>query len=334
MQEFRVVFDTASGQLILPSDKCDDGACESHRKFDSDNSTSAIQIGWADDPKKPLADGDDRDTKSLTMLSTDVSGEFVRDKICIGLKDEICGVADFVTLLEETDDPFADLAFDGVLGLAPQSPDAKEFNVLQSLLGQRKAGGSMFGLYLAATGSSDSELVFGGYRKERISEELHWAPTSDKGAWVVKIDDIMVDGKPMNLCGKDGCQAVVDSGSSLVMAPGNILGRIMSKIDPGDDCSKRPAKLGFKVNGKVLELNSEDYLEHSEEGCEFLLASAPSSGKGPSIVLGYPFLRRYYTVFDQGKSRIGFALANHASLKKPASLGSDVASIPLVGIRP
>jgi len=281
-------------------------------------------------------DGEDRDTKSLLMMSTDVSGEFVRDKVCIGPKDEICGTADFVALLEEADEPFAGLAFDGVLGLAPKSPDAKEFNLLQALFAERKTGRAVFGVYLAATSSSTpagGELVFGGYRKERMAEELLWAPVSEQGSWQIHVEDITIDGKPANLCAKGGCEAAVDTGSSLVMAPGNLLGRIMSQIDPGDDCSKTPPKLGFKVNGRLLELNGEDYLEHSEDGCEFLLASAAGNGKGPNLVLGYPFLRRYYTVFDQEKSRIGFALAQHGPLKKSAALDSDVASVALVGLR-
>jgi len=333
-QEFRVVFDTGSGQLILPGSKCDDNACVSHRRFASENSTSVVQVGWADDPTKPM-EGEDRDTKSLTMMSMDVSGEFVRDKICVGAKDEICGTADFVTLLEENDDPFASLAFDGVLGLAPTVVDAKEFNVMQALLAKRKTGRAVFGLYLAQTSSTvaaGGELVFGGYRKERMAEELLWVPVSDAAHWQIQIDDITLDGKPANLCAKGGCEAAVDSGSSLVMAPGNLLGRIMNRIDPGDDCAKRPPKLGFMVKGHVLELHAEHYLEHSDDGCEFLLASA-AGGKGPSLVLGYPFLRRYYTVFDQEHARIGFALANHAPLTKPAALESDVASIPLVGVR-
>jgi len=335
-QEFRVVFDTQSGQLIIPSSKCDDAACVSHRRFLSANSTSAVQIGWADDPEKPLAEGEDRDTKSLLMMSADVSGEFVRDKICVGLKDEVCSTADFVTLLEENDEPFSELAFDGVLGLAPTSADAPEFNLLKAFMGKRKVDRAVFGLYLAetsTTAAAGGELVFGGYRKERMAEELFWAPVSEPGSWQIRVDDITLDGKPANLCSKGGCDAAVDTGSSLVMAPGNILGRIMSRIDPGDDCSKTPPKIGFMVNGHVLELHGEDYLEHTDDGCEFLLASSVG-GKGPGLILGYPFLRRYYTVFDQGKKRVGFALANHQPLKKTAALESDVASIALVGVRP
>jgi len=337
-QEFRVVFDTGSGQLIIPGSKCDDSACTAHRRFASENSTSVVQIGWADDPTKAMTDGEDRDTKSLTMMTSDVSGEFVRDKICMGVgKGQLCGVSDFVTLLEESDEPFLPAVFDGVLGLAPTSPDAKEFNVLQSLMAKRKAGHAVFGLYLAATSSdavAGGEMVFGGYRKERMADkELFWVPVSASGSWQVTVDDITVDGQRANLCAKGGCEAAIDTGSSLVLAPGNILGRLMSKIDPGDDCSKRPPTLGFVIKGRTFELRSEDYLEHTDDGCEFLLSSAAATGKGPSLILGYPFLRRYYTVFDQGNSRIGFALANHAELKNPAALDSDAASVPLVGVR-
>jgi hypothetical protein len=286
-----------------------------------------------------MADGDDRDTKSLTLVSSDVSGEFVRDKVCVGSKGQLCGVADFVTLLEEGDEPFGALAFDGVLGLSPTSPDAKEFNVLQSLLAKRKQ--AMFGLYLAATSSSVSawgELVMGGFRKERMAEELFWAPVSAAGSWQVSVSDITLNGEPMNLCAKGGCEAGVDTGSSLVMLPGHMLGSVMRKLEPGDDCSKidksKPPKLGFMVNGHHLEMQMEDFLENTDDGCEMLLASATGNGKGPNLILGYPFLRRFYTVFDHGQSRIGFALANHAELKTSAALEGDAASVPLVGVRP
>jgi hypothetical protein len=282
-----------------------------------------------------MASGDDRDTKSLTLVSSDVSGEFVRDKVCVG---QACGVADFVSLLEESDEPFGDLAFDGVMGLSPTSPDAKEFNLLQALLANRKQ--PVFGLYLAATFKgldAGGELIMGGFRKERMTGKLVWAPVSAAGSWQISVDDITMNGEPMHLCAKGGCNAGVDTGSSLVMLPGNMLSSIMRKLDTGDDCSNidkaNPPSLGIMVNGHKMEMQMSDFLENTDDGCDLLLATATGSGKGPNIVLGYPFLRRFYTVFDHGQSRIGFALANHGDLAKPAALDSDAASVPLVAVR-
>merc|ERR1719353_2586604 len=142
----------------------------------------------------------------------------------------------------------------------------------------------------------------GGFRKERMIGELVWAPVSAAGTWQINVDDIT-----------------------------------MRKLDTGDDCSKidkaNPPTLGFMVNGHKMEMQMSDFLENTDDGCDLLLATATGSGKGPNIVLGYPFLRRFYTVFDHGQSRIGFALANHAELKTPASLEGDAASVPLVGVR-
>mmetsp|Transcript_10217 Transcript_10217/g.16617 ORF Transcript_10217/g.16617 Transcript_10217/m.16617 type:complete len:409 (-) Transcript_10217:41-1267(-) len=333
-QEIRVVFDTGSGQLIVPGSKCDDAACTSHRRFGAENSTSAVQIGWADEPTKPMTD-DDRDTKSLMMLGADVSGEFVRDKVCVGGQGQLCGITDFVALLEESDDPFGQLAFDGVLGLAQASADAKEFNFLQTLF-SKKIGTAMVSLYFSETSpttTAGGEIIFGGFRKERMAQELFWIPISEAGTWQIPVDDITVDGKRANLCTKGWCEAAIDTGASMVFAPGNMLSRVMSHIDPGDDCNKRTAKLGIMVNGHNFEMEPEDYLERSADSCEFLLASTPNTGKGPNIILGYPFLRRYFTVLDYEKSRIGIALANHAPLKKDAALGKDMAAVQLVGLR-
>jgi len=345
-QEFRVVFDTGSGQLLLPSVKCEDGACSSHHRFSSDSSHTAQQIGWADDPTKPMADGEDRDTKSLVLLGSDVSGEFVRDTICVGQSGQLCGTADFVALLEESDEPFGQLGFDGVFGLAPTSADASEFNVPSALFGNRTSKHSKFGFYFseATVPSNDGtfgtgELLFGGFNHERMAEEPVWASVTETGSWRVRVDDVAVGGKPLHLCAKSGCEAAVDTGASLVMMPGNILGKVMGALDPADDCSRGLPSLGFIVKGRLLELRAEDYVEHGEDGCEILLASAAESGKGPTLVLGYPFLRRYYTMFDLADNRIGFALAKHDvvnghSASTSTSDSGKVAAVPLVGLRP
>jgi hypothetical protein len=331
-QSFKVVFDTGSGQLVLPSSKCDDNACKAHHRFTSNSSKSAVEIGWADDPTTPLQDGDDRDTKSLSLLRTDVSGEFVRDNICVGEgKNPVCATADFVVLTEESDDPFGKLDFDGVMGLAPSSADSVEFNLPQLLMKTGKeASSGVFALYLSPT-SPTGELQFGGYRQDRLASELTWAPLIKNGSWQVKVDDITIGGKSMGFCGKSGCAASVDSGSSLILAPGNMLFGMMGKLGIDDQCASNSESLGFTVNGVKMELDKTDYLEHDADGCRMLLGS--SAGNGAALVLGYPFLRQFYTVFDLKEKRIGFARANHKA-GPPSKVPEGTAFVNLVGVAP
>jgi hypothetical protein len=46
-QEFLVVFDTGSGNLLIPSVDCEDESCKLHRRYGSANSTSAHEVGFA-----------------------------------------------------------------------------------------------------------------------------------------------------------------------------------------------------------------------------------------------------------------------------------------------
>jgi len=337
-QSFKVVFDTGSSQLILASGKCDDPPCESHHRFFAENSSSAVQIGWADDATKPLDDGDDRDTKSLVLAGADVSGEFIRDSVCLGgsPKEAHCATSDFVVLTEEAGEAFSEAAFDGVLGLQMTSSDSVEFNLLTGLrkAQQNASGSGTMAFYFAKTfgTGNDGEVSFGGYNPNRAASEFTWVNLSEEanGAWQFKLDDLAVGSKNLDLCPKGGCQAVVDTGSSLIMGPGNVVAQLSSHLNMGNDCKAAMPAIGFVIGGKLMELDSEDYTDITKGGCE--LGFMGIAEAKPVILLGYPFLRKYYTVLDSDKKRIGFALAKHEISKGAAPKG--VVSVPLTGLRP
>eukprot|EP00403_Amphidinium_massartii_P030180 CAMPEP_0178405408 /NCGR_PEP_ID=MMETSP0689_2-20121128/18383_1 /TAXON_ID=160604 /ORGANISM="Amphidinium massartii, Strain CS-259" /LENGTH=132 /DNA_ID=CAMNT_0020026421 /DNA_START=101 /DNA_END=499 /DNA_ORIENTATION=+ len=73
-QELRVIFDTTSGQLVIPSGSCSDAPCTGHRRYAAQNSSSSMQIGWADEPRKAISGSDDRDVKAVTLLGADAAG--------------------------------------------------------------------------------------------------------------------------------------------------------------------------------------------------------------------------------------------------------------------
>ncbi|CAE8669892.1 unnamed protein product, partial [Polarella glacialis] len=71
-QEFGLVFDTGSGNIVIPSLKCGDEACEDHHRFSSRTSHSAVQLALEDGT--PLRPGEERDTTTITYGTGKLTG--------------------------------------------------------------------------------------------------------------------------------------------------------------------------------------------------------------------------------------------------------------------
>ncbi|GFO24870.1 cathepsin d [Plakobranchus ocellatus] len=84
------------------------------------------------------------------------------------------------------------------------------------------------------------------------------------------------------------------------------------------DCSKVISlpDVGFIVNGHKLPLSSRDYIiKEDEDGqvtCFSAIAGLNQMRDDISVwFLGSSFMRAYYTYFDKGNNRVGFARAIH-----------------------
>jgi len=312
-QEFLVVFDTGSGNLLLPSKECTDEACASHKRFDSQLSKNAVQIAFADSPDKPMAKGGDRDVVTITFGTGEMSGVFVKDRICIGA---ICTTGNFVAATEESDEPFSLVPFDGIFGLAlPQMAEAPGFSLMDCMVHDKVLKSNIFSVFFGADDNEDSEITFGEFKQSRIASSIFYAPVSTPGYWQVKMEDVTIDNQKQKLCsGKDGCQVAVDTGTSLLAGPTDIINSLIDRLSVADDCAnyKRLPSLGFVVEGHVLNLLPEDYVDKSSDGCSVALMSMDiPPPKGPLFIFGDPFLRKYYTIYDRQELRVGFALAKH-----------------------
>lgn len=321
-QSFKVIFDSGSGALLVPGKKCDSTACEQHTLYDPKLSKNSMAIGWADEPLKAVdEDSEDRDVKSISFAMGEVTGQYQRDNVCFGADDSkknTCGLVDFMVMTEESDNPFKDAQWDGVLGLGLSLSDAPEFNVIPALMEETKQP-KIFSYFLKGY---EGELALGdSVAKAPFYQNRFTVPVSVDGYWQFKFDDVLVDGKPTGICDKDkGCQAAVDTGSSLLMGPSNMIAAITGKLGVDDKCSKaKLPNLGFLVtsNGKQkkLELTSEDYLDKDAKDCYLAMMSIHDTGRGPLMVLGYPFLRNYLTTFDFEKKELGFVDAKEVSAK-------------------
>jgi len=345
-QKFTVIFDTGSGHLLVPSGLCDSPACSRHHRFDENASKGFIPIAWADDPLTPATDSTNRDTQVLNFAMGDCVGQYARDRVCLG---SACAPADFVEMTEESDNPFKDAEWDGVLGLGQSLSDAEEFNVFGVLA--KNATPAMhrpvFAVYLGRHIEDEAEITFGDYRAERMASALEWVDVSEEGYWQFQFSDFTINGKPMGLCkryGKRQCQAVLDTGSSLMMGPQNVVDELTTllyfKNDTQMNCTdaiKFPT-LGFTIGNVSHEMQPEDYMDRSHapkapkgvDTCWAHLMPVGDTGRGPIFVLGMPFLRAFYTVYDVQAKRIGIAKAKHGVAKAT----SVAAEVPLLAVRP
>lgn len=309
-QEFSVVFDTGSGNLMLPSTYCHTHACTMHQMYNPKRSSSVKEINY---DGSPVHKGAPRDQITVTFGTGEISGVFERDQICLG---SLCHVGNFVAATEETDDPFSSFNFDGVLGLSlDEMSQGPEFNLMDRLQRDNSLKKKLFSVFLSDSSYEDSQIKFGAIDHSKIApgNDILWAPVSrPSGYWQVEIGDIIIDGQAQNLC--ENCQVAVDTGTSQLAGPSNVIERLSNKLNVKSDCSnfsELPA-LGFTVQGQELTLMPDDYVDKSADGCEVsLMPLDVPPPNGPLFIFGDPFLRRYYTAYDSENKRVGFALARH-----------------------
>lgn len=314
-QKFTVVFDTGSGNLLLPSKECVDEACTNHKQFDPTRSKTALQVAYADAPKTPVAEDGSRDVVTITFGTGEVTGVYVRDKVCLG-NGAICCQSDFVAASEESDEPFSMVPFDGILGLSlPDMAEGPAFSVLDAFVNDGALQHHMFGVFFGDP-DEQSEITFGSYKKESLASEVFWAPVTIPGYWQVAMEDITVANEKLGLCGNGAhkCQVAVDTGTSLLAGPTEIVSTLREKLQVANDCSNIESlpDLGFIVGDHVLSLKASDYISQHPDRCSLGLMSLDvPPPKGPLFIFGDPFLRKYYTIYDRGHMRVGFAVAKH-----------------------
>jgi len=131
--------------------------------------------------------------------------------------------------------------------------------------------------------------------------------------------------EPFHLGCSDGCNAIVDSGTSLLVVPTLVAQRLMEMLHAFDyDCGRvdQMPHLHFNLGGHAFSLPPEAYIGEvigvvpkplrswfrdgglpftAEVKCNLLVMSGDEATKqGPMWILGMPFFRYYYTTFHVG----------------------------------
>mmetsp|Transcript_28135 Transcript_28135/g.66506 ORF Transcript_28135/g.66506 Transcript_28135/m.66506 type:complete len:418 (-) Transcript_28135:90-1343(-) len=306
-QTFVVVFDTGSGNLLVPSSDCTSEACKAHAQYQQHRSSTAERTRCDGAPMN----GKENDEITVVFGTGEIWGRCVQDRICLGGN---CNRGTFIAATYESRSPFKSFVFDGVLGLAlEQMAQAPEFSFMERLRQSRALRQSVFSVFLSEDDSEGSEVTFGRIRPDHLASELFWVPVSrNTGYWEVQISDITIDNHPQEIC--IGCHVAVDTGTSELAGPSSVISELATRLNVMEDCSNydKLPRLGFVIGGHILNLEPKDYVDNNSLGCEVsLMPLDVPPPKGPLFVFGIPFLQKFYTVYDIAQRQVGFGVAKH-----------------------
>lgn len=344
-QKFSVVFDTGAGNLHLPSSKCKDYACLKHSRYVPADSETAMQL-QNKDSTEPLKPGTPRTLVTVHFGTGTLTGNFVQDTLCVGAN--LCWPTHFVASTKESSFPFADLACDGIMGLAlPKLALTKENSILFEMSKSGVLKDNVIGAFFGRD-NEQSDITFGGIRKDLIQSEISYRPVlqDTPGYWLVQMDDVLLESQSVGICSTAKCRVAVDTGSSLLTAPTREFGALADKLNVAGDCSNwdRLPKLNLKLGELTLTLGPKDYA--TKEGGTCSLQIVPLDvppPRGPVYIFGDPLLQKYYTIYDYTNQQVGFAEAQHGvqaagssadvSFKRPDG-SVDTATIAFPAVKP
>lgn len=277
-QEFRVVFDTGSGHLILPSVECGSEACAVHRQYNQSSSVTAVPIN-ADGSVVPP--GKMCDQVNIGFGTGKIKGEFVRDTLCLGpaqsaeeiadpaVADAHCVTMQTVMAIEMSTMPFKNFGFDGILGMGLSSLAlSKEFSFFDILSKSGRISTPHFGVFLTeGEEGEDSEIAIGGHNPARTLTPIAWNDVvmTELGYWQVDIKALRIGGKTLDVCKDGGCRGVVDTGTSHlgIPAPWDAQAAEMLTAPAGDMLDCRLADLPeieIELQGVNITLHPETYM--------------------------------------------------------------------------
>lgn len=299
-QTFKVVLDTGSSNLWVPSQSCSSIACYLHSTYDSSSSSSYKKNG---------------STFEIQYGSGSLSGFVSNDVVTIG--DLEIKSQDFAEATNEPGLAFAFGRFDGILGLGYDTISVNHivppfYNMIKGDLLEEPA----FAFYLGR-GDEGSEAVFGGVDESHYTGKIEYIPLRRKAYWEVDIDSIAFGDEVAEL---ENTGAILDTGTSLNVLPSSLAELLNKEIGAKKgwngqytvECEKIQSlpDITFNLAGSNYSLPASDYILELQGSCvsTFQGMDIPEPA-GPLIILGDAFLRRYYSVYHLGKGAVGLARA-------------------------
>ncbi|GAA5886638.1 hypothetical protein JCM6882_005841 [Rhodosporidiobolus microsporus] len=297
-QKFKVVLDTGSSNLWVPSTRCSSIACFLHSRYDAKASSTYKANGTE---------------FKIQYGSGSLEGVISNDVMSIG--DLTVKGQDFAESTNEPGLAFAFGKFDGILGLAYDTISVQHVvPPFYQMINQGLLDSPQFGFWLGKD-PEQGEATFGGVDEKHFTGKIDWVPVRRKGYWEVELEKVKFGEEELEL---EGTGAAIDTGTSLIALPTDLAELINREIGAKKgwqgtytvECDTVPSlpSLTFYFGGKPYQLDAADYILEVQGTCmsSFQGLDMPA-GVGPLWIVGDVFLRKFYTVYDLGKNAVGFA---------------------------
>jgi len=306
-QDFKVIFDTGSSNLWLPADNCTKSSCKTKSKFSATKSSTYIKDGRA---------------FNIRYGSGPVSGFLAIDTATVG------GIGVKGQEFAEITDPsglgaaFAIGPWDGILGMAWEKISVDDLEtVFGNMVKEGLVKDQVFAFYLSSEIDPPlpplhkGELTIGGIDASHYTGDLMWEPLTSETYWEINMKSFEMGGKPITT----NLKAVLDTGTSILAGPKADVDAIAKSVGAhkflnGEwtiPCKKVAGlpDLEIAIGSRTFTIKPKDYVINDEnEICLFGMTGIDiPAPMGPLWILGDIFIRQYYTVFDWGNKRLGFA---------------------------
>ncbi|GFN84909.1 cathepsin d [Plakobranchus ocellatus] len=337
-QEFNVVFHTETAITWVPSTS--KSFRQSLREF-----AESFDVGQRSTRQDPNRENQRTSNKYDNKLSRTYSsngkpfvvpsGLGAASGFCSQDDMEIAGAMTYCQIFGEAtlepNEMFSDSMIDGILGLGLNSFSiGEELTVLDNMVNQGLLPAPIFSFYHSRYGTDDpdSVLTLGGTNPEYYTGEFTFVDLSRPDRWQFEIDRVKFsDGVGTDYGQK--FEAVLDTGSSFIVGPKDDVDELHAwlgaKTLEGDptlyvferyqlERLEMLPDLEFIVSGQKLTMTSRDYICKFEDPVTGQFYSGITGkefkeDESPVWILGLNFLRTFYTQFDKGNLRVGFAKA-------------------------
>lgn len=226
-----------------------------------------------------------------------------------------------------------DASFDGVFGLGLiNSAVAGAVPPFYRMLEERLITQPVFSILLRDKEISDGgEITFGAIKHTNYIGDISWEPIVGSKYWTLRLRAGYVGDSQVTIQAEF---AILDTGTSVILMPdedadamNRLIGAkksITSQMETVD-CAKRGLlpDVQFNFGGRNYTLTSNEYILKYPSGdiCYSAFAKLPKSYWAFSKykatkrmfqnvwVVGVPFLKKFYSIYDLGNRRVGLARA-------------------------